>query len=274
MKTNLFIAASLLFAASVTNAFGGVDFFGKSAINVNGNWYYAGENLNWDGDNIFGFFNGSNLGYLTALELGGHSETYEKINNEGAGKDWKSGQVEMHYRIRNGEDSKLEGTIILPYKNFVNNNNIFEKGHWDGSNFIFESVDINISSLTDGTMYYLDIWFKLDNDHWDSNNSANYVATFTKGPLVLNSKANNSNILNASRDKHADVLIIEDLTLFKDNHWNTLCLPFSLSSTEIGSSPLADANIQELTSSSFTDGTLNLTFTQKMMALLLVFHIS
>jgi len=55
-------------------------------------------------------------------------------------------------------------------------------------------------------------------------------------------------------------------TLLKNDSWNTLCLPFSMTSTEIAASPLADAIIKELDNSTTgtslsTDGTLTLKFT-------------
>ena len=50
-------------------------------------------------------------------------------------------------------------------------------------------------------------------------------------------------------------------TLTKDNAWNTLCLPFSLSAGQIEASPLAGAVIREMDSStSLSDGLLTLNF--------------
>lgn len=48
-------------------------------------------------------------------------------------------------------------------------------------------------------------------------------------------------------------------TLYKDNKWNTLCLPFAINdfTTE---TPLKDATVMKLSSSSFGDGTLELDF--------------
>ena len=50
-------------------------------------------------------------------------------------------------------------------------------------------------------------------------------------------------------------------TLYKDGSWNTLCLPFAMTAEEIAASPLAEADIRTLSSTSFTDGTLTLNFT-------------
>ena len=47
-------------------------------------------------------------------------------------------------------------------------------------------------------------------------------------------------------------------TLYKDDNWNTLCLPFDVAVGE--GSPLEGATVKELTDASFANGTLTLTF--------------
>ena len=59
-------------------------------------------------------------------------------------------------------------------------------------------------------------------------------------------------------------ITLADRTLTKDGDWNTLCLPFALTSSQIAASPLADAIIMELnnlSSSLDSYGTLTLNFT-------------
>ena len=59
-------------------------------------------------------------------------------------------------------------------------------------------------------------------------------------------------------------ITLADRTLTKDGNWNTLCLPFALTSSQIAASPLAGATIKELNASSSSlasDGTLTLAFT-------------
>ena len=72
----------------------------------------------------------------------------------------------------------------------------------------------------------------------------------------------NSEIIAANRDKQRNVTLV-GRTLYKDGSWNTLCLPFSFSAEQIAASDLADADIRELTSTSFNvgNGTLTLNFT-------------
>jgi hypothetical protein len=51
-----------------------------------------------------------------------------------------------------------------------------------------------------------------------------------------------------------------------DGSWNTLCLPFKLSADQLANAdcPLYGATIKTLSSSSFTDGTLTLTFSEDL----------
>ena len=49
-------------------------------------------------------------------------------------------------------------------------------------------------------------------------------------------------------------VMLDDRTLYKDGHWNTLSLPFNLTDDEIGRSPLADGTIMELDTEGTYDG--------------------
>ena len=162
MKTIKFLAALVLFmAAGMTNANAAVDFLGHSAIDFNGTWYYAGTNHSWC---TGGAFNGANLGVVNgSISLGGQSQTWENGN-----VNWNSGVVTMGYRIDDGADQSIE----LHYYKFENNNNFFQSG---GADFATSTIDI--SGLAFGH-HTLAVWFNCG-DAWDSNNSANYVASFT-----------------------------------------------------------------------------------------------
>ena len=56
---------------------------------------------------------------------------------------------------------------------------------------------------------------------------------------------------------------LDGRTLYKDGNWNTLCLPFSLTETQLAASPIAGGDIRTLSSASFSDGTLTLNFTDE-----------
>lgn len=146
----------------IANASANVDFLGHIAINVNGTWYYTdNENHDWC---TGGDFNGANLGtFANTLRLSGQSQTWESGN-----VNWNGGTVTMYYKIDNGAAQ----SIGLNYFKFNNNNNYFQYG---GSNFAFHPIDI--SGLSVNEQHTISIWFNCG-DKWDSNNNANYVATF------------------------------------------------------------------------------------------------
>ena len=92
-------------------------WIGKSAIQVNGTWYYAGESL---GDWCTGGAFDNNLGYLTELVLGGQSQAYDDSKN------WnnKSITMTMNYKIDNGADQ----SVSMNWFKYQNNNNFFQTG--------------------------------------------------------------------------------------------------------------------------------------------------
>lgn len=222
------------------------DWVGKSAINVNGTWYYAGEELYWGGGaGNQEFFHGKNLGPITSLTLGGQSQIYDD------GLDWKHGEMNMYYRIDNGEVT----AIILSYYSFYDNqhNMVFQSG---GSNFVDTPIDL--SELADGE-HTLSIWFER-NGVYDSNNSNNYVATFTKiNNLTISDTSSESEVntaLNEYMDRYVN-FVIEGRTIYAGT-WNTLCLPFNLET--LTGTPLEGADLRKLSSATFEDGTLTLNF--------------
>ncbi len=77
--------------------------------------------------------------------------------------------------------------------------------------------------------------------------------------VILQDGADNSTVLTTYDGVTADVTL-QGRTLWKDGSWNTLCLPFSLSSLD--GTPLEGATVKTLETSSFRSGTLTLNFTK------------
>ena len=73
--------------------------------------------------------------------------------------------------------------------------------------------------------------------------------------LVLNDASANS--FSAPDNKH---VLLDGRTLYADNGWNTICVPFDIPAGAEGYSPIAGATVMTLSSSSFSAGTLTLTF--------------
>lgn len=82
----------------------------------------------------------------------------------------------------------------------------------------------------------------------------------TESAITLQDGVDNSEILTTYNGVTADV-ILSGRTLWKDGSWNTLCLPFSLSSLD--GTPLEGATVKTLETTSFASGsgTLTLNFT-------------
>ena len=75
--------------------------------------------------------------------------------------------------------------------------------------------------------------------------------------VVLDDDANNASILN-THDGDTGNVAISGRTLYKDQAWNTLCLPFDLT---VSGSVLDGATVKTLESTEFADGTLTMNFT-------------
>ena len=80
------------------------------------------------------------------------------------------------------------------------------------------------------------------------------------GLLGLQDKDSNASWIETWNEQNKTVAL-EGRTLYKDDSWNTLCLPFSLTEAQIAASPLAGADIRTLSSATFTNSTLTLNFT-------------
>lgn len=81
--------------------------------------------------------------------------------------------------------------------------------------------------------------------------------------LPLNDASSNSTaISDAVKAGGTYDATLSGRTIYRDGDWNTLCLPFGMTSDQIASSPLAGATIKELdeSHSSLDGGNLTLTF--------------
>lgn len=81
--------------------------------------------------------------------------------------------------------------------------------------------------------------------------------------LPLNDASSNSTaISDAVKAGGTYDATLSGRTIYRDGDWNTLCLPFDMTSDQIASSPLAGATIKELdeSHSSLDGGNLTLTF--------------
>lgn len=77
--------------------------------------------------------------------------------------------------------------------------------------------------------------------------------------VTLANASDNSSTISGNTGSGKNVLL-NGRTLFADGNWNTLCLPFDIPAGAEGYSPIAGAKVKTLSSSSFSVGTLTLTF--------------
>ena len=75
------------------------------------------------------------------------------------------------------------------------------------------------------------------------------VATICK----LNNSGDNTQVINelfydesVQSQKYPITVRLMDRTLYKDNHWNTICLPFDMTPAQMSASPLAGAQIRKM----------------------------
>ena len=121
---------------------------GKSYITVNGTWYTAGHEYLQPA----GKFDGASLGtFEQDFTLGGELQAWEAID-----------AATMYYQVDDGEAQ----SVSLPRTGTEGNNS---KHYGEGT--------VSIAGL-DGGQHTLSVWFQAG-DAYDSNNSQNYVATFT-----------------------------------------------------------------------------------------------
>lgn len=146
-----------------------------------------------------------------------------------------------------------------------------DNGQWDVS-----VTDAGVASIT----------AQGDNSHniIKYNLSSNIFSCYASGQqnVSLYVLENNTSIILADDDSdmdedHTNTAIIDAYdkekvnvvlyghTFYKDGGWNTLCLPFSLSS--LTNTPLDGATIKELSSASYDKGTLTLNFSADLNAI-------
>ena len=64
--------------------------------------------------------------------------------------------------------------------------------------------------------------------------------------MTLDSNADNTSVINKFNGKQAHVTLA-NRTLYQDNTWNTICLPFDMTLAEVDASPLAGGDVRTLT---------------------------
>ena len=91
-------------------------------------------------------------------------------------------------------------------------------------------------------------------------------ATFTTNDIIpLADNADNTEAIAAIADNKTHDVMLQGRTLWKDNDWNTLCLPFGVES--FTGTPLEGATVKTLVSATFSNGTLTMNFSDDLTSI-------
>ena len=143
-------------------------------------------------------------------------------------------------------------TYNVQYRSYVQD----ENGNIDYSGWTIRNgvprTTATLTALRPGTSYMVQVQSVVG-----ENTSDWTTLYFTTPAFLLADDADNSALIE-DRSTSFDVTLA-DRTLYRDGSWNTLCLPFAVS--DFTGTPLEGATVKTLSSSSFSDGTLTLNFT-------------
>ena len=146
-------------------------------------------------------------------------------------------RVELEEKYRNFKDDKTEFMGMKVYESAFEYGGITDESIY--------SVLTDISNYVDGT---------LTSGHENRTADRTLSVTLTSPDAVaLLNGSDNSSVINYYNGKEATVTLT-GRTLYKDNVWNTLCLPFSLTAEQINASLLAGADIRALSTNIEYDG--------------------
>ena|GEM_PF-1049959 len=181
------------------------------------------------------------------------------------------------FTITAPEGYLIEGYSIGGYTN--NNNETYTLTAENG-----ESVVINQRNTVTTAPNFLNVTginaksttITMSNNNGSNNSFASishfvvYLKKMDKKSLVLLDDDREVEYPNANRitdnlEVQAVDVTLHGRTLFKDNSWNTLCLPFAIN--DFAGTPLEDAEVRSLENASFNNGTLTLNFSEGLDAI-------
>lgn len=189
----------------------------------------AYEMLLGGGEGAWTFYDDVNSGYLYAASSDKNYLRTQSSNN--ANGQWAVSVTDEGIATITAQGSNTRNTI--KYNSSSNIFSCYASGQQDVSLYVLENDAYPSIILADDDS-------SMDEDH------------------------TNTAIINANNNEKVNV-VLYGRTFYKDGNWNTLCLPFSLSS--FTDTPLDGASVKELTSTSFENGTLTLNFSDDLTAI-------
>ena len=127
-------------------------------------------------------------------------------------------------------------------------------GEWQTVSTAGAETTANLTGLKADTKYDMKVVSSCEDKESD-------VVTFTTLISIdlADAGTDNSAIIAANKGKTGQVTL-SGRTLYKDNSWNTLCLPFSIANINAEGNPLNEAIVRELNDASISGTTLTLNF--------------
>jgi len=127
-------------------------------------------------------------------------------------------------------------------------------GEWQTVSTAGAETTAHLTGLTADTKYDVKVVSSCEDKESD-------VVSFTT-PIsiaIADAGTDNSTVIATNNGKAGQVTL-SGRTLYKDNNWNTLCLPFSIANINAEDSPLNGAIVRELDNASISGTTLTLNF--------------
>ena len=208
---------------------------GTIAISTNNSTCYLGS--------IAGLNEGTIAGCSNTALVTGDSWTEARVGGL-VGENNTGGKVQNSYNrgtVYAGK-SNLLGGVVGNNKGMIQNCFMCAVVNKQGTTTSYPLYGNNIDGTVTGCFY--------------ANGTGNDALT----PIALKNNAANETTISNNVGSTKNILLA-DRTLYTDGYWNTLCLPFDIPAGADGYSPIAGATVMTLASSSFSNGTLTLNFT-------------
>ena len=162
------------------------------------------------------------------------------ISEEYAGQ---TGYIAIHHKCKDYNYLLIDDFKLIDFKS--------PAGEWQDLGPVNENT-ATLSGLDTDNVYEYRVQSVKDESTSDWSPSAKFALT------TLKNNADNTELIENSENVQSHVTLA-NRTLYKDNSWNTLCLPFDVDLTADGNA-LSGAIARTLTGATVTDQTLNLVF--------------
>ena len=168
--------------------------------------------------------------------------------------------VDVTINVTNNSEDAYDGDLVLCVNNYVDKGEVFEIPAETTKDCTIQYIPRSVGTykitarIPDGKGWYN----AADDDKSVTLNANTLNLTLLNDDSAQPKGHKNADVINANNRNTATVTL-SGRTLYKDGHWNTLVLPFSMTAEQV-TAQLAPTAMMTLKSSSFENGTLTLEF--------------